>query len=711
MARSRSRSPRWRHRSLTPVPRSSEHYKQRYEHYGYDYRKDPKRHITWRMDNEKYGQSKPRISSRENIYYRSYEHRSPSPNIRGNSSEKFYTYKPPQLYLPERGDDSNRRAQYVPRHSEGIFYKEHQRSCYPQKAQGRYIPDDRRNRRSEKGGTPPVRSTTDSFRFEGYWHEDEPRHQRIQDEKYSQSLRRGSEDFEKRSSFQKRYPEDHDFRKYGHTSKRPHDVERYENREPVRSLQWKSRHFSAPYQEKKDQRSLETQTHRYAPREFPETSSAARVSCDSRHRYRKTSDGDKDFYDGRAQRYPKEEDRKLGSQKGPVNRESSCSHAGRGRETEGGQVRESSKPSKKDCAALTHSDKSDVDSRSCKDTRKDKIKKERAGSKDSNSSCNQLDNSDSDLKPSSVFLRKKSLTVKVDVKQAQNRSRVASSYSTERQMSHDLVAVGRKSEKFHPVFEHLDSTQNTENKPTGEFAQQIITIIHQVKANYFPSPEITLHERFSKIQVKKAADVNETKLSSDPEIHRRIDMSLAELQSKQTMVYDSKQTLVKIIDPSDLRHDIERRRKERLQNEDEHIFHIASATERSDQHSSFSELKDTHVDEFQKPTSFEKSNFRKFIQKPSSNDTMQRKDVITHRPFEVEENHQNTRGFRRPFKTNFRGGRFHFQHKSDLVQKSLYIQAKYQRLRFAGPRGFVTNKFRERLLRGKKEYTNIDPAI
>lgn len=50
-----------------------------------------------------------------------------------------------------------------------------------------------------------MRSTTDSFRFEGYWHEDEPRHQRIQDEKYSQSLRRGSEDFEKRSSFQKRY--------------------------------------------------------------------------------------------------------------------------------------------------------------------------------------------------------------------------------------------------------------------------------------------------------------------------------------------------------------------------------------------------------------------------------------------------------------------------------------------------------------------------
>ena len=200
-------------------------------------------------------------------------------------------------------------------------------------------------------------------------------------------------------------------------------MKRYENREPARSPQWKSRHFSAPYQEKKDQWNFETQTHRYAPREFPETSSAAKVSCDSRHKYWKTSDGDKDFYDGRAQKYPKEEDRKLGSQKCPVNRESSCSHAGRGRETEGGQVRESSKPSKKDCTALTHSDKSDVDSRSYKDTRKDKIKKERAGSKESNSSCNQLDNSDSDLKPSFVFLRKKSLTVKVDVKQTQDTPR------------------------------------------------------------------------------------------------------------------------------------------------------------------------------------------------------------------------------------------------------------------------------------------------
>ncbi|XP_059766893.1 BCLAF1 and THRAP3 family member 3 isoform X6 [Balaenoptera ricei] len=651
MARSRSRSPRWRHRSLSPVPRNSEHYKQRPEHYGYEYRKDPKRPVTWRMDNEKHGQSKPRIPSRETIHYRSYEHRSSSPNIRRNSLENFYTYKPPQVYLPGRGDDSNRRSQYMPKYSEGVLYKENQRNCYPQKVQGRYFPDDHRVRGSGKGGKPPLRSIADSFRFEGQWHEDELRHQRIQDEKYSQSLRRGSEDFEKRSSFQTRYPEDRDFRKYGHTSKRPQDVERYENREPARSPQWKSRHFLPSYQEKKDQWNLGPQTLRYAPRELPETSSAAKASCDYRHKHRKTSDGDQDFYDGRTQKYSKEEDRKFGSQKGPVNRESDCFNAGRGRETEGGQVKEPFKPSKKDCTACTHSNKSDVGLRPCNDKRKDKIKKEGAGRKESNSSHNRLDKSKklSDSKPSSAILRKKSLTVKVDVKKT---SRVASSYSTERQMSHDLVAVGRKSENFHPVFEHLDSTQNTENKPTGEFAQEIISIIHQVKADYFPSLGITLHERFSKMQVTQAADVNEFKLNSDPEIHR------------------------------------------------------------SDQHSSFSRLKNTHVDGFQKPTCLVKSNFRKFIQKPYLNyHTMQRKDVITHKPFGIEGNHQNTRGFRRTFKTNLRGGTFQPQYKSGLVQKSLCIQAKYQRLRFAGPSGFITNKFRERLLRKKKEYTNIAPAI
>lgn len=82
-------------------------------------------------------------------------------------------------------------------------------------------------------------------------------------------------------------------------------------------------------------------------------------------------------------------------------------------------MREPSKPSKKDCTdctASTHSSKSDVGLRPCSDKRKEKGKKG-DGRKESNSSSNQLDKSKlSNVKPSSASLRKKSLTIKIDVK-------------------------------------------------------------------------------------------------------------------------------------------------------------------------------------------------------------------------------------------------------------------------------------------------------
>ncbi|XP_062039768.1 BCLAF1 and THRAP3 family member 3 isoform X7 [Lepus europaeus] len=579
-SRSRSRSPRWNNRSLSPIPRDSEQYKQKYSHghYGCEYRKDPKRLTEWRMDIEKHEQCKPRISPRGNIHYRFYEHRSPSPNIRRNFLESCYTQKPHRVYSPGRGS-SDRRSQYMPKYSECVPYKEYERNFYPQEVQGRYMSDDYRVRGIEKVGKPPQRSMVDSFRFEGKWHEDELRYQRIQEENYSQSPRRGFEDFDTRSSFQKRYPEDHDFNSYGHMFKRLKDVEWYENRAPSRNPKWKPEHPLSPYQEEKDQWDIGAQTHRYTEREYPGTSSTAKVSYDYRHKHQKPSGGDQNFTDGRTQ-------------------------------------------------------------------------------------------------------RKNSLTVKVAVKKT--------------------VDKFRKSENFHPVFEHLDSTQNTQNKPTGEFAQEIITIIHQVKANCFPSSETTLHERFSKLQKTQDADINELKLSADPEIHRRIDISLAELQNKQTTVYDSEQTVVKIIDPNDLRHDIERRRKERLQNEDEHVFHIASAAERSYLHSTFPKVKNILAEEFQKPTQHIKPNVRKFIQEPYMNYIVQSTDVITQKPSGAEGKRQNKRGNKRP-KRSFWRGRLQPQNTSGLVQKSLCIQAKYQRLRFTGPRGFITNKFRERFLAKKRD--------
>ncbi|XP_042638598.1 BCLAF1 and THRAP3 family member 3 [Orycteropus afer afer] len=661
--------------SLSPEPRNSNPNKQRhfYRHYGCEYGNDPERPIAWRMDNEKYGQSKPRVASHENMYYWSCENRSPSQNIRRNSSEN--SYKPHQVYSLGRGD-VNKRSQYMPKYSEGVPYNEQERNHYSQKVQGRNFHDDSTVKGSEKRGKPPQRSVADSFRFEGKRDEDEFRHQWIQEGKYSQSPRRGSEDFATRSSFQKRYPEDRDVRNYQYTPTRPKDGEKYENRELAKHPQWKPEPSLPPSQEKKDQRNFGPQTYPYSVRDLSETNSVTKISYYYQYKHHKPSDWDQDFSDGRTLKYSKEEDRIHSSQKGPVNRESDCFNTGRGRESKDGLVKEPFKQIKKDCLAGTYSNRTDVDLRPFNDEWKEKIKKEEDFRRESNPSSYQLDNSKkvSHMQPSSFYGREKSLTVKVHVKKPVDTFRVASSYSTERQMSHDLVAVGRKSENFHPVFEHLDSTQNIENKPTGEFTQEIITIIHQVKENYFSSPGTTLHERFSKLQARQDAGVTELKLNSDPRIHRRIDMSLAELQSKQIMGYESEQSLVKVIDPNDLRHDIERRRKERLQNEDGHIFHIASAAERNDQRSSFSKL-NTHTDGFKNSMCFTKSNFRKFVQKPN--------------------------------RTNFRGGRFQPHYKSGLVQKSMYIQAKYQRLRFAGPRGFITNKFRKRLLRKKKGFSSL----
>lgn len=202
-------------------------------------------------------------------------------------------------------------------------------------------------------------------------------------------------------------------------------MERYENRDPARNPQWKFEHSLPSYQGKKEQRNLGPQTHRYAQREPPETSSATRVSCDYRHKRPKTSGGDQDFSAGRIPKYSKEEERKYSSQKGPVNRQSICLTAGRGRETEGGQVQEPLTPSKKDCTASTRSRESDIGLRPYNDKRKEKIKKDGDGGKESNSSSNQLDKSNklSNVKPSSASLRKKSLTVKVDVKKTVNTSR------------------------------------------------------------------------------------------------------------------------------------------------------------------------------------------------------------------------------------------------------------------------------------------------
>ncbi|NXC14670.1 BCLA3 protein, partial [Corythaeola cristata] len=695
-------------RSLSPAFRSPEHHRQRHAHINYDceyksFRKDPKKPMPWRTEDEKYGQSNSRFAPHRNNHQRIYERRSPSPNLKRIPMEDTYSQKPYRTLSSER-TESNRCCQLPPKYSE-IPYKEHDRLFYEHKMEERYMFEYYNVTGNEKGMKSFHRPLGASCKLERKWHEDDLRHQRLHEEKYGQSPRRVSDEFTARSSLQKRYPEDHDYREYGHTSKRAKEMERYDGGEVARNSKWKEERPFPLYQEKEEQRNLGSQSHRSAEREYSE-GSVTKIAYEYSHKRRRHPDGEKPFSDDRAQKYVKQEDQKYGSSKGVRNsKELDYFSGGRTRRTEEGHVEVPVKySSKKGCNACVNSSKMDVDLRSFKNKPKERVRKEGEFRKKVDSSDSQHDSSHtvSDVKMSDVNCRREHLTIKVDMKKMLTKT--ASSHTTERQMSHDLVAVGRKNDTFHPVFEHMESvTQNVENDPSREFTQEIITIIHQVKANYFTSSDITLHERFSKIQDKPSANMNEVKICLDPEIHRRIDMSLAELQNKRTVPSESPQNIMRVLeDPNDLRHDIERRRKERLKNEDERVFHVDCITPRNQESCSFSKLQNSQLDGFQKSMRFIKPPFRKFIGKPHLNSYCSSKPSDTYPHRRIRGHIENAGPIRRHFKSNFADGRLQSHYKSGLVQKGLYIQAKYQRLRSVGIRGFTTNKFRDGFLRKEK---------
>ncbi|NXO03028.1 BCLA3 protein, partial [Rhinopomastus cyanomelas] len=693
-------------RSLSPAFRSPEHHRQRHAHMNYDceyksFRKDPKKPMPWRTDDEKYGRSNSRFAPHGNNHQRIYDHRSPSPNLKRIPMDGTYSHKPYRTRSSERTE----RCQLPPKYSE-IPYKEHDRLFYQHKMEDRYMFEHYRVTGNDKGIKPFHRPLGASCKPERKWHEDDLRHQRLHEGKCGQSPRRVSDEFTARSSLQKRYPEDHDYREYGHTSKRAKEMERYDGGEVARNSKWKQERSFPSYQEKEEQRSLGVQSHRSAEREYSE-GSVAKIAYEYSHKRRRHLDGEKPFADSGAQKYVKQEDQKYGSSKGARNsKELDYFSSGRARQTEDGHAEVPVKYSSKKGCNCVNSDKVDADLRPLKSKLKERVRKEGEFRKKVDSSGSQHDSSHtvSDVKISDGNCRRKHLTIKVDMKKMVNKYRTTSSHTTERQMSHDLVAVGKRNENFHPVFEHMESViPSVENDPSREFTQEIITIIHQVKANCFTSSDMTLHERFSKIQDKPTANVNEVQIHLDPEIHRRIDMSLAELQNKRAAPTESPQNIMRVLeDPNDLRHDIERRRKERLKNEDEHMFHVHDVTPRNQQCCSLSNLHNSQLDGFQKPVRFIKPSFRKFIGKPHLNSYYSLKPSDTYPHRHIRGHLENAGPIRRPFKSNFADGRLQSHCKSGLVQKGLYIQAKYQRLRAVGVRGFTTNKFRDGFLRKEK---------
>ncbi|XP_051811342.1 thyroid hormone receptor-associated protein 3b isoform X1 [Acanthochromis polyacanthus] len=141
----------------------------------------------------------------------------------------------------------------------------------------------------------------------------------------------------------------------------------------------------------------------------------------------------------------------------------------------------------------------------------------------------------------------------------------SSSLSKDRSLPRDLLNPSKKDPEFRSIFQNIQSAQ-LRRSPSELFAQHIVSIVHYIKAQHFPSSDMTLSERFAMYQ-RKAAEVEMMKARKSPEIHRRIDVSPSAFKRHSHLFEDVEETSYK--DPSkkfkgdvmDLRLDIERRKR------------------------------------------------------------------------------------------------------------------------------------------------------
>uniref|UniRef100_A0A3Q1CME5 BCLAF1 and THRAP3 family member 3 n=1 Tax=Amphiprion ocellaris TaxID=80972 RepID=A0A3Q1CME5_AMPOC len=146
-------------------------------------------------------------------------------------------------------------------------------------------------------------------------------------------------------------------------------------------------------------------------------------------------------------------------------------------------------------------------------------------------------------------------------------------YSSDRQLSLDLVNVGRQRLDFLPMLEHSGTYRETAMH-TGTFAQEIITLVHLVKDQYFRDDGVTLNERFSAPQKggfpEEEEEVEELTLDQRFSSNRGFSLDMSSLLHDDEPLFSrlgpmqglSQQP---IRGPGDLRHDLERRRQEKLE--------------------------------------------------------------------------------------------------------------------------------------------------
>ncbi|XP_072234127.1 uncharacterized protein [Leuresthes tenuis] len=168
-----------------------------------------------------------------------------------------------------------------------------------------------------------------------------------------------------------------------------------------------------------------------------------------------------------------------------------------------------------------------------------------------------------------AVVTEETLTIKVDMSRPVNQNS-SLCYSTDRQLSFDLVNVGRQRLDFLPMLEHSGTYQETAMH-TGTFAQEIITLVHLVKEQYFRGDGVTLNERFSAPQKAGVSEEEPEELTLNQRFssNRGFSLNLDSLLDDEPLFARlgpiqglSKQPLR---GPGDLRHDLERRRQQKLE--------------------------------------------------------------------------------------------------------------------------------------------------
>ncbi|XP_040921588.1 BCLAF1 and THRAP3 family member 3 [Toxotes jaculatrix] len=167
-------------------------------------------------------------------------------------------------------------------------------------------------------------------------------------------------------------------------------------------------------------------------------------------------------------------------------------------------------------------------------------------------------------------VEEETLTIKVDMSRPVNQNSLLC-YSSDRQLSLDLVNVGRQRLDFLPMLEHSGTYRETATH-TGTFAQEIITLVHHVKEQYFRSDGVTLNERFSTPQKGGYSEEETEELTLDERFssNRGFSLNTTSLLGDDEPLFSRLGPMQGLSQqpvrgPGDLRHDLERRRQERLE--------------------------------------------------------------------------------------------------------------------------------------------------